>query len=119
MEKDPMRDYPEISLGAHRNNEGEPLVHIDGVLCGTVENLKRSVDGYWNDEIQRKLAEAGVRFSMADGVPKISVPASAAHLINLEGCAQASVRLYDPREDPIFAYAVTEAVNRNLRRRIF
>ncbi len=80
-----MKDFPEISLGVKRNEEGEPLVYVDGVLCGTVENLKRSVDRYWDDEIQRKLAEAGVCFTMTDGVPKISVPASAAHMVEIEG----------------------------------
>lgn len=90
-----MKDFPEISLGAKRNEEGDPLVCVDGVLCGTVENLKRSVDRYWNDEIQRKLAEAGVQFTMTDGAPKIIVPASAAHMVEMEGMASGSLLVRD------------------------
>lgn len=110
-----MKDFPEISLGAKRNEEGEALVYVDGALCGTVENLKRSVDRYWNDEIQRKLAEAGVQFSMTDGVPKISFPASAAHMVDVEG--------YYPKNEVDAVYsAVTDSLKlaseiQDLRRR--
>ncbi|WP_313666085.1 hypothetical protein [Shinella sp.] len=104
-----MKDFPEISLGAKRNEEGEPLVYVDGVLCGTVENLKRSVDRYWDEEIQRKVAEAGIRFSMIDGVPKISVPASASRMVEVDGMNPV-VKLYDYRKDPQFAPAVEAVV---------
>jgi predicted ATPase len=110
-----MKDYPEISLGVHHNDEGEPLVYVDGVLCGTVENLKRSVDRYWDEEIHRKLAEAGVQFSMTDGVPKVSVPASAAHMVDVEG--------YYPKNEVDAVYsAVTDSLKlaseiQDLRRR--
>lgn len=110
-----MTDYAEIQIGCERNEAGEPLIRVGGILCGTVEGFKRLLDSAYRDEALRKAEEAGVRFTMTDGVPKISVPASAAHMVDVEG--------YYPKNEVNAAYsAITDSLKlaseiQDLRRR--
>lgn len=105
----------EISLGCERDAESNMLVKIGNDSFGTLESFKRIVDATYEEEVLRKLKAAGVQFSMTDGVPKISVPASAAHLVEVEG--------YYPKNEVDAVYsAITDSLKfaseiRDLKRR--
>lgn len=48
-----MTDYPEIQIGCERNEDGEPLIRVGGILCGTVEGFKRAIALFEESEPHR------------------------------------------------------------------
>lgn len=48
-----MSDNPEIQIGCERNEAGEPLIRVGGVLCGTLEGFKRAIALFEESEPHR------------------------------------------------------------------
>ena len=111
-------DYPMIYIGCERNEAGEPLVRGGGALCGTVEGLKSMIDEFWERETLRKLREKGVALAFQGGEPRINVPACAAGVVVIGNEPAKDVPVYDPRKDPKFHAAVTEAVRDAMHHRV-
>jgi hypothetical protein len=48
-----MPDNPEIQIGCERNEAGEPLIRVGGMLCGTVDRFKSAIAAFEQSETRR------------------------------------------------------------------